>query len=465
MSLDTSRAPAGELVARALVDAVIASDDRIERHYLEVKSTLDLDTKKDQAKLAKFILGAANRMPDKAAAAFEGHGVMVIGASNGSALGIPPIEALEIQKAVLPYIGADGPRYDLVRVPVSGSSHEVLVILVDPPEWGQGPFICRKSGDGQLRDGAVFVRADGETREARADELQQLIQRGQVATTPPTDFAVRVVGTVRPIMIDSNRTIEEFVTLHRGRLRAALQQENSYSHTDAQSDTPGIAAMIRSTNFAALAFSEPESRSEDTYLRSIDEWEQAVRAAWPTAVRRLIGNIAHPVEIQIANLEKTFFHDVELKVHLHGEVMGTEHWSAHDELDLGDLGIPTPPRAWGPAPKLGHHSLNVSGIVPAWQRSLTDSYYVTRTTWEGSGPITWEFSVGQLRPLEVDTSDDKALVLYTPISGLKSIRGTWQVTARDHHDVYMGSLEVEVGETLNLTNVFRHILGLNAARE
>ncbi len=40
--IDTRRAPKGELAARALVEQVMASDDLVERHHLEVKSTLDL---------------------------------------------------------------------------------------------------------------------------------------------------------------------------------------------------------------------------------------------------------------------------------------------------------------------------------------------------------------------------------------------------------------------------------------
>lgn len=50
--LDVSRAPRGELVAAALVEAVAANDDRVERHYLEVKSDLDLSKKTDVAKIA-----------------------------------------------------------------------------------------------------------------------------------------------------------------------------------------------------------------------------------------------------------------------------------------------------------------------------------------------------------------------------------------------------------------------------
>ena len=335
------------------IEAVVASDDRVERHFLEVKSALDLTTKKDQAKLAKFILGAANRMPDQAGKAFEGYGVMVLGAAEGSAIGMPQIEALEIHKAVLPFIGADGPGYDLVRVPCTESDNEILVFLVDPPEWGQGPFICRKSGDGQLRDGAVFVRADGETREARADELRQLIQRGQAATTE-VDFAVRVVGVVRPVKLDDERTLEEFISHHRCRLHAALNQAKSTPNLDVTTGDPAtaiaqsVATLARQAHLSMHMFTEPESRDEDDYLASIDDWAVHVRAAWPEVVLRLIGALADPVEVEVTNHEKTFFRDVELKVHLEGNVLGVACRESRDALDYEDLGMPSPPRAWGP---------------------------------------------------------------------------------------------------------------------
>lgn len=101
-------------------------------------------------------------MPDVAATAFEGYGVMVIGVAPGHARDVPPIEVLEIDKIVSRYLGASGPRWDLVRVPVSDSENEVLVIVVDPPKDGQQPFPCRRDGDG-LVDGRIHIRADGET--------------------------------------------------------------------------------------------------------------------------------------------------------------------------------------------------------------------------------------------------------------------------------------------------------------
>lgn len=137
--LDISEAPRGVLAAKRLVNAVAEQGDLAERHYLELKSTLDLSTKKDKEKIAKFILGAANRMPETAATAFEGYAAMLIGVSVDSVTGIPPVEMMEIAKVVQQYVGAAGPRWDVVWAPIEGSSNQVLLVIVDPPQFGQPP--------------------------------------------------------------------------------------------------------------------------------------------------------------------------------------------------------------------------------------------------------------------------------------------------------------------------------------
>ncbi|WP_139263562.1 hypothetical protein [Geodermatophilus africanus] len=97
MEIDLSRVPRGELAARALVEAVAQADDRVERHCLEVKSSIDLKSKDGISKVAKFILGAANRMPDVAARYFGGHAVMVLGVAPGSTPGFEAVKALDIE--------------------------------------------------------------------------------------------------------------------------------------------------------------------------------------------------------------------------------------------------------------------------------------------------------------------------------------------------------------------------------
>ncbi|MDN5793211.1 MAG: hypothetical protein L0H22_09175, partial [Brevibacterium aurantiacum] len=355
-------------------------------------------------------------------------------------------------KAVLPFIGADGPRYDLVRVPCEQTDNEVLVIIVDPPRWGQEPFVCRKSGDGQLRDGAVFVRADGETREARADELMQLMQRGRAGETKVA-FDLRVVGVVRPIAVDNERTVEEFIARHRHSLSAALHRSKTSTGSWAAGRVVGIMQDM----------TEPESRGEDEYLASVDKWEESVRRAWPNAVLLLIGARTEPVEIEITNREKTFLHDVEVKVHLGGPVRGVNHWSPRDELRYEDLEIPVPPRAWGPR-TANWIGLGASlGISPHLLSQSISMPSFSRTQWTNSGSVDWSFTVGELRPRQVDTSDDAEFVLYTLDPSMPAVRGTWEITARDHHDVYSGNVDVEIGDPLDLTADLRIILGLEEA--
>jgi hypothetical protein len=71
------------LAAQALFAAVAYYGDLAEYHYLELKSTLDPSAKKDIQKIANFILGAANRTPDVRVTAFQGYGVVIVGAAPG----------------------------------------------------------------------------------------------------------------------------------------------------------------------------------------------------------------------------------------------------------------------------------------------------------------------------------------------------------------------------------------------
>ena len=62
---------------------------------------------------------------------------MIVGITKQGIEGVPPIEMLALSQVIQPFLGAAGPRWDVVRVPVEGSTNQVLVILVDPPQVGQ----------------------------------------------------------------------------------------------------------------------------------------------------------------------------------------------------------------------------------------------------------------------------------------------------------------------------------------
>jgi len=90
--------PLGERAQRSILDHVLAVGDEAETNYLEAKSALDLTSIEGVAKIAKFLLGAANRRPQEAARYFHGYAVLVIGAQEGHADGVPRgLEAHELE--------------------------------------------------------------------------------------------------------------------------------------------------------------------------------------------------------------------------------------------------------------------------------------------------------------------------------------------------------------------------------
>lgn len=468
--IDVSRAPRGEIAAAQLVAAVAGGDDRVERHYLELKSDLDLTKKTDVAKIAKYILGSANRMPDVAATAFEGYGVMVIGVAPGAVRGVPPIEVLEIDKIVSRYLGASGPRWDLVRVPVPDSKNEVLVIVVDPPKDGQQPFPCRKDGDG-LVDGRIYIRADGETREAKGDEIDRLLVRGAVQELPEVSFGVSMDGAVHPIVVNTSQTLDDYLNRTSQRLLDALPKPEPESvdvpPALASALSPHIAAVSRmQADFAKIqastAFSmmktEPESRTESEYQASIDEWTAHFRERWPSAIDGLAGRLLSGVAIRVKNETKAFLHDVEVRIHLEGPVRGVE-WTADDDFDSADLGLPEAPRSWGPTQRSAFAHLQGAPYFPS---VAVPSAHQSSLEWRNSGSVNLCLDVGDLRPREEYVFDDEELILVVPAEAdTEAVRGTWEITARGHNEIYTGTIVVEVVDPVDLTNAMRILLGLD----
>jgi len=441
---------AAELVAAIAAHGLLA--DLTERHYLELKGPANLNSKADKQKIAKFILGAANRSPERAAEAFEGYAVMVVGITKNGAEGIDPIETLELQKVIKPFLGEAGPRWDVVRVPIEGSPRQVLVILVDPPQAGQPAFICRDNGD-KLASGHIYFRDDGETRQANAGEMDMLAARAAVKPGAPVDIAVSVVGPVVPVVVEEARTLEEYVTLEREALTSALPNP-SRPMPAAQNYQVAMAEIARS--FGTI----PEERTKEDYLSSIDDWEARFRAAWPEAVRRLAGYALDATEVCIENRATTFLHDVEVKLHLEGEVQTVPHKELPKRLEDLDLKLPAPPRKWGPQQR----DLGLSGFSPAiidHLRVAPTTFRPSSSTWKNSGSVDISVRVGDLRPEATFTTNDKDSMLGIFGERRGSVRGTWRATVRGYDEVFTDEVMTEVCEPRDLTQAMRLYLGLD----
>lgn len=205
-SIDKQRLPRGSRGWRTFVEGLAQVDDTAETHWLEMKSTLDL-SRAGSAKVAKFILGAANRMPDVAASALDGYAIMVLGVAEGALVGIAPVEDLELEQRLAPFLGAEGPHWDTERVGVSGG-RDVLVIIVDPPKPGDPIHVCRKDGDG-VADGDVYFRARGETRRAKSGELD-LLRARELGGVPNVELEVAVTEPARAYVC-APEVLEEYI--------------------------------------------------------------------------------------------------------------------------------------------------------------------------------------------------------------------------------------------------------------
>lgn len=200
-TLATNIIPLGERVQRSILDHVIAVGDEAETSYLEVKSSLDLSSKAGVAKVAKFLLGAANRRPHEAARHFNGYAVLVVGAQKGSTPGVPRgVEAHELEDRLRPYLGSQFPAFEFGRISVD-DDREVLFVIGQPPQEGQPIFPCHKTFQGEdrrdsLEDGAVYVRGPSNTRPARAGEVLALVERARGGGKSPINLDVEIVGPI-----------------------------------------------------------------------------------------------------------------------------------------------------------------------------------------------------------------------------------------------------------------------------
>lgn len=203
-NLDTNIVPLGERSWRRIIEYIEAVGDEAETPYLEVKSSLDLNSRSGIAKVAKFLLGTANRLPHEASRNFNGYAVLVIGAQKDSSLGIPRgVEAHDLENKLHPYLGPQFPIFEFGRVNID-SKNEVLFIISQPPQDGQSIFPCHRDFQGErkqdnLEDGAVYIRGKSNTRRARAGEILALVERGRSESKPLIDLDVEIIGLVHKV--------------------------------------------------------------------------------------------------------------------------------------------------------------------------------------------------------------------------------------------------------------------------
>lgn len=349
--LDTEVPPRTPGAAQAVVDYIVAVGDAAEKHYLEAKSDLDLRGRPGPAVIAKFILAAANRDPKIAAQAFKGFAALVIGAERGSAGGIPPIDDAALGEKMLPYLGSTGPNWETVRLPVEGSDNEVLVVVVDPPEPGQRPFVCRGAGEG-IHSGRIYIRRGAQTVHADAGEVDQILDRWTVSRDPSLDVEVQVTGKCRRYFVDASLTLEPYLERERQSLLSQLPEPKP-PKAKARPDPfsalsgPDLTSQLRPRMF--MEEFGKDRRTRQGYRDQIEEWEERFREGWAAAVRALCAYVLEPNTITVSNRNDAFLEGVEVDLCLSDPVTRVASRDGNKLYvgRIGRLGLPSRPHDWG----------------------------------------------------------------------------------------------------------------------
>lgn len=457
--METDFAPIGEARLRQILDAVVAEGDAAEYLGLEAKSDIDPSNKgSGVAKIAKFILGVANRMPAVAAGYFKGYGVMVVGAEKGQAPGIPKgVEAHELADRLKPYLGPNGPRWDLARLPTS-DTHEVLFVLVEPPSDGQPLFPCHKDfqpaekADAKfaLANGDIYVRDKSRTRKALASEVQALLRRG-APLTPEVAIDFDVLGRAL-LVVDTDSGLRDIIAAKSERTRQKAEEEKREAEESARkkaeearkkwaaerpvgdptrflSESAVESIMKTMTPLApqwrmpGSLFGSPEPEVSRDTEEIIKEREERWWNRWPECRENLCSATAERIRFAVENRAASYLSKPQMVVTIDGaraiEPQDADDLKAHKVLPFVDKpGPPTGPYGMALPDLLDYQAFRPSIANPEvdWTNNADGSVMVVLTP-------------SALRPSTLWTSGDDELVLVVLDPASTELTATWSLTA------------------------------------
>jgi hypothetical protein len=431
--VDTNNVPFGDARLKAVLDAVVAGGDTTETDFLEAKGDIDLAVKLGQAKVAKFVLAVANRLPSQAAKNFHGYAVLVIGAAKGSVPGVPiGTEAHELHDQIARYVGPNGPSFDLTRLPVS-DDREVLFVIVDPPELGQPPYLCHSDfqPDGKdakhgMRDGDIYLRVKSSTRRATAVEVQALFARATTALRVPVDLLVSALGTLTPIL-DGDALFEGLVDIEAGEVRK---------------DPPMIGSKF---NSLLPRTSGARPMTEQQVETHIERWTEDLTATWESRLDYLAGATLPGLALRVVNKAASYLSKPRIDIILHG-CRGVE-WRDPRHSDFSEISPPVIKQSTNP----WDVSLSMARIAPAqfaqypvsWEN--TDEGLVITLTPDALRPQT---------PWDTDSVD----VVVRPPTGVDFVRGSWFATAEGIGERFVGEFTILVDSGQPAVKLYRSLL-------
>ncbi len=461
--------------SRLVTALAAATEDAItEKSYLELKGQLDLTGAEHRFKVAKAILGFANRDPDAASPFFGGRALVVIGIHQGQVTGIRRIEDHQLQRALTRYLGPDdkAPRWTVHRHRVD-DQNDVVIIIVDAPRPGDPIYTLHRAFE-NFDPGTVFSRPSTESTPADPAAIEMLSRR-----LVARDRALKVEVTLGiddihrytwdPAVLDPllNQEVEH--------LPAPASSARPTPDPDKRASNALTAAQTRMLPSSLGAFakqaeelrslsqiSHEETRTEPEFREDVGRWADRFRQTFPEALVDLVASILPPAKFSVINNSGRFLEEVEVELHIDGPVI--QHPKPFDADSIWRR-LPARPRNWGPwtEKRIDYSSLR-SAATFAGNR-IAPPPRPNQTSFRNSGSVTAVLRCKELRPgrrhtfTEADDHDD--LVLLTANLNLAAIRVQATATARGIDDTCVTEFGQPVAATLDVTEqVKRYLHGL-----
>ncbi|MEU4229464.1 hypothetical protein AB0F17_34650 [Nonomuraea sp. NPDC026600] len=455
LNFDIRTAPVRPAEFVALADAVFDASAADESTWLEWKSTLDLRSKHGCHHIARAIVGFANRMPDVAASYTEGRAYLVVGVSPGHLPGVTPIDVVDLDQGLTPYLGKRGPRWrpTYVTLTRAGQTAQVLIVEVDAPRWGDRIFCMCKEFDG-VPDGAIFVRVNGATRPPKSHEVEALggrFRRG--AQEVKVDLRVLEGTPVRPVDTGEDAAERWLAARRRDAMASLLAWEQPEPATPkirtyvstAHAELANVGKTLNQALNQALR-TKPETRTPDEYRHEVEEYLQQCSACWPDLVMPGAASHIVPVELELANALPTNLAGVEVELYIPGDVRAVEPRPAHaQEANERFLRLPRPPRPYGPqkVPILSAALPGLGTLRPTYG-FMQSGLDMSRPQIVNSGSTTITFPAEHLRPHERVRLDPIVLVVQAPAPS--NLVGQWRATSTSMDGRFTGELSISVSD-------------------
>jgi hypothetical protein len=494
LHIDTAAAIRRPTDQAALVQAVLAADRTDETHWLEWKSRLDLTAVEGRFTVAKAVLGLANRHPDHAARAMQGNGYLMIGVEPANLVGLPPVDAADLDAQLRRFLGREGPQWSPTWIPIDGT--HVLLITVEPPRWGDPIYLLHRD-HGHFHAGTVFARRSTSTRPAGPAEMAYLQDRvRRRADQFRVELTLPGPARIQPVDLRMGE-LESWLTAGRRRLLAPLEQPAARRHdiparNVEQADggrrvdldrlrdldeTPtltlrdvrelatrrdagvelspveqerlasaeaALSAALKAAKTQLLGLGagyEPEDRSPEAYRAEVDAYvaeakEQAFYQRMIEAVQEGVGRL----QPSLVNPTDRNFTKIQVEL-----VINESIWAVDPERLPSEPSLPSPPRQWG---KLRPRSWLGAGwdprlLVPPIRPTVP---FVPDVVIDRGPPCRIQWGIDHLSPRGRETLAP-VFALIPPRYAGEVLVAEWTATARNADGVSSGILPISIDAT------------------